>query len=79
MNVELEQLKVIMETIGSTTDGVTTFAYWWLAKSFIFEALAYGIGVFVLYAIYTLFFGMAVKVEQEEARKAKNKKERQNE
>jgi len=49
--MDIEQLKLVLEMVGTATEGATSFAFAWLAKGFVTSMVGYGLVAFVVYRL----------------------------
>ena len=47
--MDIEQLKLVLEMVGTATEGAMWFAFAWLAKGFITSLIGWVLGGYVLY------------------------------
>ena len=52
--MDIEQLKLILETVGAATDSASTFAVWWLVKGAVLSVLKYLLVVGLLILVWKI-------------------------
>jgi hypothetical protein len=49
--MDIEQLKLVLEMVGTATEGAMWFAFAWLAKGMFVDLVGYGLAGFITYQI----------------------------
>lgn len=59
--MDIEQLKLILETVKGVGDSALTVTAIWMARDFVLALLGYGLGFYVVTRIYRVLIGLVDK------------------